>query len=98
MNSIFSVGNTIQLSQGILKPSNKNWCKIKHPLSIHISKYTIFEKLEKCLPNIELNLIFNSIDEILKIEIGRQVNLVAVATLAKETEKNLSFFGQKRNI
>lgn len=87
MNSIFNVGDAIQLSKGLLKPQDKKWCKLNHSLSITISKYSVFEKLKSSILNLKFDLKFNTIDEILNMEIGRTVNLVAIAVLEKQTEQ-----------
>lgn len=56
IDSIFNVGDIIQLSKGLLIPTNKKWCKIDHPVTINISKYSIFEKCPKSFLDAEIKI------------------------------------------
>ena len=85
MNAMFNVGDTFQFSNGILKPADKIWCKLNHRFTIHVTKYSGFSKIE--ISSVSFKLNFLTIEDILKRKINKTVNLVAIATLAKDSEK-----------
>lgn len=86
MNNLFNVGDVMQLTKGVLVPTNKLWCKLGHQITINISKYSVFEKLPNSVLNLKLKISFKSIAEILKLDIGHSVNLVAIALLCRDCE------------
>ena len=83
MNALFNVGDVMQLSKGALIPTNKLWCKIDHPVTINVSKYSVYEKLPNSFLNLKLKISFNNIEEILKLDVGNSVNLVAIAIMCR---------------
>ena len=86
MNGVFNVGDVIQLSKGVFVPTNKLWCKLDHLITINISKYSVFEKLSNTCLNLNLKITFNTIEKILKMDVGHSVNFVAIVIMCRNND------------